>query len=126
MLRFRALTQLLDIHDFDAYVRSKQQRQQELSDPGGQPAAQSPSGPHVITHIEETTPAAASNTRSIPATDALEKVKDVSQIAHAVRVKLDNRMVSLHEAFQKLDLKHCGYITKQEFLDVIYLNIVSI
>ena len=102
-------------------MRSKQQQSEEPQDPAGQPSEQSPPGPHVITDVEETSRAPVSNTRTIPVTDALEKFKDVSQIAHAVRVKLDNRMMSLHEAFQKLDIKHCGYITKQEFLDVIYL-----
>ena len=58
---------------------------------------------------------------TIPAIDALRSstsIDEVGQIARSVRVKLDDRFISLQEAFEKLDVKHSGYISKKEFLDV--------
>jgi hypothetical protein len=35
-----------------------------------------------------------------------------------LRIKLDNRSLSLQEAFNNLDIKRTGYITQEEFLNV--------
>jgi hypothetical protein len=42
------------------------------------------------------------------------------KIADTIQLKLDNRMISLHEAFQYLDTTNCGYITHEELLNACW------
>ena len=39
------------------------------------------------------------------------------KIADTIQLKLDNRMISLHEAFRFLDMTNSGYITQEELLN---------
>lgn len=116
--KHRSLTQELDIHDFDDYLRTKKhsqsisKSQSHPFDVKSSPELNSPKGAIVSSedHIPQT----------IPATDALQKKNDINQIAQAVKVKLDHRLVSLDEAFRKLDVQHTGFISRQEFLDACW------
>lgn len=127
----RALTQDLDIHDFDEYLRNKysnnlQNSQSKLkaSDQHIHIAPEpSVAGPYPASTTNNTAPVSATpvSIKARSATDALLATHDISEVNHiaqAVKVKLDHRFVSLHEAFQKLDVKNTGSISRQEFLDV--------
>jgi hypothetical protein len=122
----RALTQDLDIHDFDEYIRSKYNNESR----GAEAPQPQPQTANVAISVEDSiiTPAGPS-VKTMLATDALmstHSISEVSHIAQAVKVKLDHRFVSLHEAFQKLDVKNTGSISKQEFLDVSTLMSVCL
>lgn len=42
------------------------------------------------------------------------------KLADTIKLKLDNRMLSLHQAFQHLDTTNCGYITQNELLNACW------
>jgi hypothetical protein len=59
------------------------------------------------------------NLEVIPVKESEEKEKEGDPILTLLQEKLDNRLISLREAFQKIDITGSGYITKEEFIQVI-------
>ena len=49
-----------------------------------------------------------------------------STIINDLKVKLQNRIPSLQEAFSKIDTTQSGYITKEEFIQVLILSIIHL
>lgn len=118
---YRGLTQHLDIHDFDDYVRSKHRSLDKSTDLSQRQPSDKYLSEKKDSHDGINSPKAQSTSnRIISATDALHNCADVNHIAQAVKVKLDHRFVSLDEAFKKLDVKQTGYVSKQEFLDACW------
>lgn len=138
--KLRALTQELDIRDFDDYLRSKKYKNAsgglENSDSRSRPVVEvaivaarsevTEGACHEHTPTQTQTQSAKSQiAKAIPAADALmssQSIVEVNRIAQSVKVKLDHRFISLDEAFRKLDVKNSGFISKQEFLDVRLTN----
>ena len=42
------------------------------------------------------------------------------KLADTIKLKLDNRILSLHQAFEHLDTTNCGYITQNELLNACW------
>jgi hypothetical protein len=59
------------------------------------------------------------NLEVMPVKESEDKEKEGDPILTLLQEKLDNRLISLREAFQKIDITGSGYITKEEFIQVI-------
>lgn len=42
------------------------------------------------------------------------------KIVESIKLKLDNRVMSLHQAFQQLDTTNCGFVTQNELLNACW------